>query len=78
MRLILTPEQAAQIEPHLRHGRTLLGKVEREPFDGSNAATCGQLRIELGSVPTSALPALRDAIRTATTTPQKPRRRAKA
>ena len=66
MRLILTAEQCAQIEPHVRPGFTLLGKLEREPFDGTNARTSGRLRIELGSVPTGALPALREAIRQAT------------
>ena len=66
MRLELTPEQVAQIEPHMRTGTALLGRVMREPFTGSNAATCGALLLELGPVPESSLPALRDAIRTAT------------
>ena len=65
MRLILTPEQAAEIEPHMRPGFTLMGKIEREMFDGTNAATSGQLRLELGSVPTRSLPALRTAVRKA-------------
>jgi len=73
-RLILTSEQSAQIEPHLRPGWTLLGKLEREPFDGTNAATSGRLRLELGSVPTDRLPALREAIRQAAT--PAPRRKA--
>jgi hypothetical protein len=62
----VTADQAAQIEPHLRHGWTLLGKIEREGFNGTNGETCGRLVIELGSVPTSALPRLREAIRNAT------------
>ena len=66
MRLHLTPEQSAQVEPMMRIGFALLGKIEREPFDGSNAATSGTLRLELGAVPEAALPALREAIRTAT------------
>ena len=66
MRLELTPQQAAQIESHMRPGTALLGRVMREPFTGSNAATCGTLLLELGPVPESSLPALRDAIRTAT------------
>jgi hypothetical protein len=73
MRLILTPEQSAQLAPLMRHGWTLLGKLDRKPFDGSNVETSGRLRLELGSVPTSALPALR-AIRTAT----EPARKSKA
>jgi hypothetical protein len=77
MKLPLTPAQAAQIEPHLRPGWTMLGKVEREPFSGTNAETCGRLVLELGSVPASALPRLRDAIRAATA-PAKPKRKAKA
>ena len=50
------------IEPHLRTGWTLLGKVEREQFTGSNGETSGRLTIELGRVPTASLPALRAAI----------------
>ena len=76
MRLELTPEQAAQIEPHMRTGTALLGRVMREPFTGSNAATCGALLLELGPVPESSLPALRDAIRAAATErPHKLRRK---
>lgn len=63
--LVLTLEQAAQIEPHMRPGSALLGRVMREPFTGSNAATCGTLTMELGSVPEASLPALREAIRKA-------------
>jgi hypothetical protein len=66
MRLELTTDQAAAVAPHLRPGMTLLGKIEREGFDGSNAGTSGRLTLELGSVPTASLPALRDAIRNAT------------
>ena len=75
MRLILTSAQQAAIEPHLRHGWTMLAKVEREMFTGTNTATAGQLRIEIGAVPTSALPALRDAIVKATA-PAPPKRKA--
>ena len=66
MKLPLTTAQAAQIEPHLRHGMTLLGKIEREGFDGSNPQVSGRLILELGNVPTASLPALRAAIRSAT------------
>ena len=68
MRLQLTAEQAAAIAPHMRPGFALLGRVTREPFTGSNAATSGSLIIELGCVPETALPALRQAIRIATPT----------
>ncbi len=78
MKLLLTPAQAAQIEPHLRPGMTLLGKIEREGFDGSNAGTSGRLTLELGSVPTASLPALRDAIRNATAPAPAPKRKAKS
>lgn len=65
MRLILTSEQAAQVEP----------------FTGTNASTSGQLRLELGAVPTSSLPALRDAIVKAPAPkapgPQKPKAKSK-
>ncbi len=77
MHLILTTQQAA-IEPHIRHGWTLIGKVEREPFTGTNASTSGRLRIELGTVPSSSLPALRAAIVNATAPAPKPKRKAKA
>ena len=76
-RLILTIAQAAQTEPHLKHGWTMLGRITREGFDGSNAETSGALILELGSVPTASLPALRAAIRTATApAPAKAKRKA--
>ena len=79
MHLILTSAQAAQIEPHMRHGWTLLAKIEREMLDGTNTATAGQLRIEIGAVPTASLPALRDAVQRATApAPPKRKRKAKA
>ena len=81
MRLILTSEQAAQVEPHMRHGWTLLAKIEREMLDGTNTATAGQLRIEIGAVPTASLPALRAAVLQATApkaTAPKRKRQAKA
>ena len=65
MRLILTSEQSAQVEP----------------FTGTNASASGQLRLELGAVPTSSLPALREAITQATApkavAPQKPKAKSK-
>ncbi len=36
MHLILTPEQSAQVAPHLRPGWTLLAKIEREPMGVSS------------------------------------------
>jgi hypothetical protein len=78
MKLPLTTAQAAAITPHLRPGMTLLGKIEREGFDGSNAGTSGRLTLELGSVPTASLPALRDAIRNATAPAPAPKRKAKS
>jgi hypothetical protein len=78
MRLELTTDQAAQIEPHLRHGWTLLGKIERELFNGANPQTSGRLTIELGRVPDASLPALRDAIRNATAPAPAKKRKAKS
>lgn len=75
MKLILTSEQQAAIEPHIRHGWTLIGKVEREMFTGSNAGTAGQLRLELGVVPNIALPSLREALTKATATAPVPRKK---
>lgn len=63
--IILTAGQTATIEPLLRPGLVVIGKVMREPFDGTNAATSGRLTIELGPVPEVALPKLREAIRRA-------------
>jgi len=65
MKLQLTAEQAAEIEPHMRIGFALLGRVTRRQFDGTNSDTCGALMIEIGPVPESSLPSLRDAIRAA-------------
>lgn len=80
MHLILTSEQQAAIEPHIRHGWTLIGKVEREMFTGTNTSTSGRLRIELGTVPSSSLPALRAAIAAPApkaTAPKKPKAKSK-
>ena len=66
MRLELTTAQAAAVTPHLKSGMTLLAKIEREGFDGSNPQVSGRLILELGNVPTASLPALRAAIRSAT------------
>lgn len=63
--LSLTPEQAAQLTPHLRAGFALLGRIMPEPYTGANAATSGRLTLEFGAVKESALPSLRDAIRKA-------------
>jgi hypothetical protein len=63
--LRLTREQTAIIAPDLRFGFVLLGRIIREPFDGSNGATSGSLMLEYGSVPEASLPALRQAIRDA-------------
>lgn len=67
LRLTLTPEQAAQVTPHMRAGFALLGRIMPEPYTGAgaNAATSGRLSLELGAVKESALPSLRDAIRKA-------------
>lgn len=79
MKLPLTIAQAAQIEPHLRPGMTLLGRITRETFTGRNGETSGALVIELGSVPEASLPALRESIRRATApAPAKTERKGKA
>lgn len=77
--LVLTLEQTAAIALLMRPGRVVLGRVMREPFNGTNATTCGRFTLELGTVPEVALPALREAIRTATNpAPVKPLRKAKS
>lgn len=40
-------EETTDIAPHMRPGFTVLGRVTREMFTGTNAATCGRLPIEL-------------------------------
>ena len=62
MRLPLTTDQSAQIEPHLRPGTVLLGRVDREPFSGSNAGTSGTLVLVFTEVPAERLDAVRRAI----------------
>jgi hypothetical protein len=71
VRLTLTAEQAAQIEPIMRHDFALLGRIQRETFNGGNAETSGALIFEFGAVPEIALPALRDAIKSATIPPKR-------
>ncbi len=63
--IILTADQSAQIADSMLPNLTLIGRVMREQFDGTNATTCGRLVLEVGTVPTSTLPALREAIRKA-------------
>ena len=78
--LLLTAEQSAALTPSLRAGTALLGRVMREPFNGENPGTCGRLIIELGTVPESSLPRLREAICTPQATSEDcraPRRRLK-
>ncbi len=65
MNLVLTPEQAIEVLPLIRNGSALFGRVIRERFDGENAETSGRLMLELGTIPESAIPALREAIRKA-------------
>lgn len=65
LQLTLTMEQATQLAPMIQPGRALIGRISREWFDGSNAATGGRLTLEVGSVPESSLPALREAIQRA-------------
>ena len=62
MRLALSPAQAAEIMPHSRPGWQLLGRVEREPFSGSNAETSGALQLIFVSFPAERLDAVRRAI----------------
>lgn len=62
MRLELTTAQAAQIEPHLRHGTVLLARVERLEFDGSNGGTSGALSLVFVAIPIDRLASVRAAI----------------
>jgi hypothetical protein len=67
LKLPLSAEQCQQVEPHLRVGFALLGRITREAFDPAvgNSATSGRLILEAGFVPESSLPALRLAIQRA-------------
>jgi hypothetical protein len=75
MRLELTTDQAAQIEPHLRPGTVLLARVDRAPFDGTNPQTSGALMLVFASIPIERLASVRAAI---SGEQAKPKRKAKA
>lgn len=75
MRLALTYAQIEEMKAHLRPGVTLLAKITRETFDGSNPSTSGEPFIDFGAVPTSSIDALRTAIREANDPTPKPKRR---
>jgi hypothetical protein len=62
MKLLLTPAQAAQIEPHLRYDAVLLARVDRLAFDGSNGGTSGALTLVFTSIPIDRLASVRAAI----------------
>lgn len=62
MRLPLTAEQFRQIEPHMQPGFTILGRLDREPFDGTNGATSGRLTLIFTAIPGARLDAVRAAI----------------
>jgi hypothetical protein len=74
MKLLLSPAQAAQIEPHLRHGTVLLARVDRLAFDGSNGGTSGALTLVFTSIPAERLASVRLAI---SGEQAKPKRKAK-
>ena len=65
-RLILTAQQVAIVLEHMQPGRVLLGRILRQPFDGTNAEVSGALVLEFGHVPEASLPNLRAAITKAT------------
>lgn len=75
MKLHLSHEQAAELKSFLRPGITLLARINRETFDGTNPGTSGSPFIEFGPVPSASLPALREAILEATNPTPKPTRR---
>lgn len=60
--LILTPEQTAEILFHLKPGKSLVARVCREAFAGSNPDTSGRLLIEFVEISNSSLPALRELV----------------
>ncbi len=62
MRMELTADQCAQLTPHLRPDAVLLGRVERESFNGTNADVSGRLLIVFTSIPADRLDAVRLAI----------------
>lgn len=75
--ILLTAEQAAQIPEHLPTPfHFLLGRIERIPYDGTNAKTCGkEWRIVCIVCPDTALEGIRKAIEKASLhTPKKTKR----
>lgn len=74
MTVTLTPDQAAQIRPMMQVGQAVLGRVTFRRFDG-DPDRCGEMEIEIGHVPETSLPALREAIRAAGDQPKPKRRR---
>ena len=62
MRLPLTTDQAAQIEPHMRPGLTMLARIERETFAGTNGATSGRLMLIFIEIRGDRMDAVRAAI----------------
>ncbi len=74
MKLPLTTDQTAQIEPHLRHDAVLLARVDRLAFDGTNSATAGALMLVFTSIPIERLASVRLAI---SGEQAKPKRKAK-
>lgn len=73
MTLAFTAQQAEALRPLLQVGDALLGRVRFRPFDG-DLTRCGEIEIELGSVPEKALPLLRAAVIEARNPKQKKRR----
>lgn len=46
--LVLTADQAAQVQPHLKLGRVMLGRIIPELYTGTNPETSGRLTLEIG------------------------------
>lgn len=67
MTLTLTPDQRSEITSRMKPGFTMIARITREQFDGTNPNSAGQFAIEFGLVPDAAIPAIRQIIKTTKT-----------
>lgn len=70
----LTMEQSALVAELDGVGVVILGRLVREVFDGTNAATSGRWLLEAGTVPAAAIEPMRAAVRIASLPPKRPKR----
>jgi hypothetical protein len=63
MKIDLTDEQRAALEPHLGAGKVILATLTREQFQGNNPDTSGRVQIEFRVLPAAAVDSLRQGVR---------------